>query len=348
MRLHTAIAALVVIGIGLGLAAPAHVSGTERVLTVCYWKCDFRRIQDAINAAFDDETVLIKSPGLYDEKLTITKSIKLVGDENALPIVLLFMEAFSGPLISIGEEEKPIKVTLKNLSLLGWPGQAGVVVKGPTILVLENVEVRRYSSDVGVGIYIYEQAQVTIKNSIFRENGPSAISSSGQVVVEDSQIFENGGGISIYENGQLHLIRSSVFNNILLGIYMDSTGNVLIEDSHIYNNRSTGVFLGGSSKVLIKNSHIYGNRTVGIGIGDSSNVELLRTTINHNGTHGIALGEQPKLVARESFIYQNGQWGLTAVLRKCGFNEDLYKGGTIDVDESNVIIQNRGGDICLP
>jgi parallel beta-helix repeat protein len=325
MRLHTAIAALVVIGIGLGLAAPAHVSGAERVLTVCYWECDFRRIQDAINAAFDDETVLIKSPGLYDEKLTITKSIKLVGDENALPIVLLFMEAFSGPLISIGEEEKPIKVTLKNLSLLGWPGQAGVVVKGPTILVLENVEVRRYSSDVGVGIYIYEQAQVTIKNSIFRENGPSAISSSGQVVVEDSQIFENGGGISIYENGQLHLIRSSVFNNI-----------------------TNGVYLGNSSKGLIEDSYIYGNRTVGIGIGDSSNVELLRTTINHNGTHGIALGEQPKLVVRESFIYQNGRWGLTAVLRKCGFNEDLYKGGTIDVDESNVIIQNRGGDICLP
>jgi len=346
MRLHTTIAALIVVGIGLGLVAPAHVSRAERVLTVCYWGCDFRRIQDAIDAAFfGDETILIKSPGLYEEKLTITKSIKLVGDENALPIVLLFMEAFSGVLISIGEEEKPIKVTLKNLSLLGWPGQTGIVVEGPTTLVLENVEVRRYIR----GIVSYdERAQITIKNSIFRENGESAISSSSWVVVEDSQIFENGGGISIYEKGQLHLIRSSVFNSTLFGIYVDSTGNVLIEDSHIYNNGSIGVFFGGSSKVLTKNSHIHGNRTVGVGIGDSSIVELLRTAISQNGTHGIILGEQPKLVARESFIYQNDGWGLTAVLRTCGFNQDLYKGGTIDVDESNVIIQNRRGDVCLP
>ncbi len=325
MRLHTTIAALIVVGIGLGLVAPAHVSRAERVLTVCYWGCDFRRIQDAIDAAFfGDETILIKSPGLYEEKLTITKSIKLVGDENALPIVLLFMEAFSGPLISIGEEEKPIKVTLKNLSLLGWPEQAGIVVKGPTILMLENVEVRRYRP--GIGIITYdERAQITIKNSIFRENGESAISSSSQIVVEDSQIFENGGGISIYEKGQLHLIRSSVFNNM-----------------------TSGVSLNNSSKGLIEDSHIYGNRTVGVGLGDSSSVELLRTAISQNGTHGIILGEQPKLVARESFIYQNDGWGLTAVLRKCGFNQDLYKGGTVDVDESNVIIQNRKGDICLP
>lgn len=150
-----------------------------------------------------------------------------------------------------------------------------------------------------------------------------------QVVLRSSRIFENLWGISAEDSTQITLINSAVFDN-----------------------RTPGLIASGEGRVHLIMSNVYGNGTEGIYAYGASTVEVIGSAIIKNGGHslfsGIRLGDQANLTLKESLIAYHGGWGVEVNLRKCGSVFDSYQGGTINIDETNVIVKNDKGDLCLP
>lgn len=314
--------------IGLGLFAPAH--GQEREITVCIEGCQFQSIQAAIDAASDGDIIRVLSRGIYFEELIITKSLKIVAEDS--PVIIQSEETSivdPKPTILISSD-RPIEVTLKKLIVYQWLREApAIVVTGQVQLTLERV---RVSGGV-FGLMVSSQLTTVIRDSQIQENGYGLlIPGPGPVIIEHSAIFDNASsGLEAYGEAQLFVRSSSIYMNRpndfklvrIFGIYLNDTARAVIEDSLIYKY------------------------DVGIAVLGSGAVEMFRSTLAYNEETGIWLADNANLTIRESVIHHNS-WGVAAWLRKCGFNDDRYQGGTINIDATNVFAKNSQGDVCLP
>lgn len=324
----TGLAAAGLVGLGLFAPVPSSVGQEGKTWTVCLQGCDFQRIQEAIDAAAHGDTILIQSPGIYHENLTITKSLK-IAPYLAFPVIIQPKAAFVGPVITVNGEGA-IQVTLEGLIVQGLALEQAVAVKiiGQASVSLDNIEV---GPSVGFGLIVRDQARVTIRDSRFHDNiSGLEVEDSVQATVINSVFFNNRvKGIGLGQEGQLHLIGSTIF-----GTKLDGTG--------------IGIDANDMSKVVIERSLIYDNRLEGVQASESSTVEISNSIIAWNNRSGILLLDQPTLIVKESIIYSNDPWGIAAWLPKCGFDRNWYSGGTVQIDQATVFVKNGKGDVCLP
>jgi hypothetical protein len=181
----------------------------------------FGTIFDALNAASNNDTILIAgAPSPYFERLTITKSVSLIGDSAATTIV---DGGFSGQVIRI---LSAVTVTLANLTIRNgqagegdFPDQWGGGIHNVTgILTLNNVIVTGnrtgggngccggagggISSDLGTLTLINSNVSGNVTGRPTDNPAPGGIGGSG------------GPGGGIYSsNGTLTLNNSTVSNN---------------------------------------------------------------------------------------------------------------------------------------
>jgi len=331
MKLGKVIIGLTLGVVGLGLVAPVPSRGQGgREWTVCPQGCDFQRIQEAADAATDGDTILIRTPGIYYENITITKSLT-IAPYQVSPVILQPAGAFIGPVITV-KGERVIRVALNRLIVQGLALEQDLAIEilGQANVLLNDVEV---GPSVYFGLMVRDQAQVAIKNSRFSGNGASGIiiSGSAQVILEDSVVLANGAtGITVEGQGQLRVVRSAILRTKL---------NIL--------RAGVGIDVNDQSKVIIEGSLIYDNDLDGVRVAESSTVEIINSVIANNGRGGIFLFDTPTVVVKESIIHSNA-WGIAAWLLKCGFDRDWYSGGTVQIDQATVFVRNSKGDICLP
>lgn len=280
---------------------------------------------DSIQKAIDEAapgTVICLEKGTWDEGFHIWKDITIRG---------------AGPNKTIIRSsaiwaELPISVVIQGLSVVY------VLVRGPIRVTLQHAHI------LTDGMYIIGDAtvdlfRVTILPSVF------GLILFGQVTVTltDSQVIGAGlGGIAVLGGGtKLSLVNSRVFDNFV-GI-------------------SAGVG-EASMHITLERSVIAGNGWRGLVVGGLANIEIRESTIEDNGTDpricgvtvcpGIGVGDQAKVVISNSRIAGNWDWGITAILRKCGYERDEFNGTVVFEGENVITGNNRSGrfvgEVCLP
>lgn len=293
----------VVLG-ALGAGALAGLLGIGAgTLTVCPSGCQFSKIQDAINAAQAGDTIEIKA-GVYEENLTITKSLKLIGEDRDRVTVKGAQAGKSGMAIS-GD----IEVTLEGLTV------AETILASP----------KNFQED---GVRVTRTAKLTVNKVRFLKNGDSGLElrDKSQAIVTDSEFLGNGNnGIGLFDSAQVTITRSKISGN----------------GSGLADNFNNGLSAVGRTKVTLQESEVSGNTNEGVFLGGETEAQLIKNRIFANNMNGVILLDVVMVELKENQIKDNKFWGVTEVLTQCGFGDDLFDGQV--TGEDNEITNNGSG-----
>jgi len=215
------------------------------------------------------------------------------------------------------------EINIKNSNIL-FNNRGGITLYYSTV-ILDSCTISHNSSEEGGGSGIFGYASVGVINhlNVFGNGGMGISLSDSDIEINDSEVYGNAGGLSLYDNG---IVRNTkVYNNRGPGIF--SRGGIKVYDSSIFNNHSTwtggGVdLLSTKAPVYIKNTKIYSNTALKYGGGICFSGDFLLNLENVTISDNYApLG---------GGIYFNGIWSPKFELKKVTVLENkAQKGGGI-------------------
>ncbi len=273
MNRTLAVATMGLIVLGFDSLQSVPFSAQEpRELIVCPEGCPFTRIQEAIDAAQEGDTIKILA-GTYKETLFISKGITLQGEAAEQVIVeptnpqdaVVTIRTVTGKTPSTGSV--PIEVTLSGLTISG--GLGGVEVS---------------------------QAKATLINNRIVDNpdGIKAFGFAGSLLTLEGNWISGGGqkGIGVLLLGDFNstLQRNTILDKVV-GVMI--LGQVMgqLQLNTVSGNKN-GLVIGGQAQALLEENQIVKNSIVGIQLNDQANVTISRNEIHENG-FGVALWQQP-------------------------------------------------------
>lgn len=273
--------------------------------------CAKSSLQAALDAARDGETVTLAA-GVCTENLVITKNLTLVG--AGMEQTLIRGSKLGFPVVFV-QSDAPITVIIKNLTLADAPRASespqhgkecaifypellcpsGLQARGAARVTVSSVRIVR---NPWVGVYVLDAASV---------------------LVQDSEISENGWGV-----------------------YVSPDASVELRDSRVERSRENGLEIWGSA--LVARALIRANGRAGVeSVGA---VKVFDSEIVQNRGSGVLLSGASQTELHSNLITENKQWGIAAYLRKCDYLSDNFRGSA--VLDQNRIFGNRPGDVCLP
>ncbi len=195
--------------------------------------------------------------------VTITKAISI------------YCEGVVGGILAAGSSGVIVNaaatdhIVLRGLDIDG----AGTGIKGVNVLqaasvVIEHCYIRNFNSAGGVGVFVNPSnfnSMLMIRDSVISHNGTAA----------------DGAGISINTNGgsSRSLINNTAIHKNFVGLNVQGSSNVQVNNSNISENLSTAIALSGVAGVRIGRSMIVNN----LGASTSGSVlSYLDNQINGN------------------------------------------------------------------
>jgi parallel beta-helix repeat protein len=279
--------------------------------TTIYVPTDYSKIQDAINASKDGDTVFVYN-GTYYENLIINKSINLTGEDRDTTIINASNASWHVDVIRI----KADRVNITNLSITG--GENGIYIESSNNTIAynnilhngrngislassnENLLFKNTISNNGrYGIYItYSNGNSYINNSLV-SNGIYMVWSTGQCFINNS--IENDGFFiwcGILEHWDSHDIPiTNTINGKNIYYWKNQSGgvipgdagqvilancsNVKIENQEL-TNTFCGILLGFSNNNTIANNNASMNRRYGIYLYDSNGNNITSNNVSSN------------------------------------------------------------------
>ena len=217
---------------------------------------DFVTINEAIAAASDGDEIRIK-PGVYEESLHITKVLEILGDGNRDEI-----EIRSSTDDVIKFEAKNGRIAHLKVRQLGATDSCIYVEQGQVII--ENC-------DINGGLQCIVTTQktlVSIRSSLIHGSHQFglAIYDSSEVVVKDSDIFDNAVGVFVVEPSSVTIMRNYIRENTY-GIIIRTNG--LIENNDIFSSEDTAISVSLGAKPNVRNNRLTNNKK-GISISHKS------------------------------------------------------------------------------
>jgi len=211
---------------------------------------DFIKIQDAISAASDGDTILV-FPGIYSENVVVDKSLTLMGIEH--------------PIVAASENASAITLKADKISLLGFNITSGV-------------------SNIQGGIMINSSDDCTILyNNISNFYGVIVGNTTSNTKIVNNYLSNNEFGIGLVNSGSNYIIGNNAKDNGLWGIgLLDYSNSNTITGNNI-NDNTAGVYLFKySNSNTITGNNINNNGIWGIWLNDSNSNTITGNNINNN------------------------------------------------------------------
>lgn len=320
----------------VGLSSPSSASQPRGMeLSVCPQgppKCDFSKIQQAIDAAPEGATIRV-GEGTYVESVIIRKSLRLIGvgqEKVRLKLSMPQKPMYPGLSIVIEATKEPIQVWIEGLSLgeldaatpnpddeRGW----GIYIGGWAQVILQRLTISGYT----LGLFVAAQR---------REGELPPLLLKPQVIIHEANISHNFFGIST------GLVPVHILSTILVGNEVGIHGSeFLLKQSTITKNRLAGIW-----------AHLSPWR---LGI-----VEIRDNLISENGV-GILLDAsfppEPRVEGIKSFavisfnrLFGNQEYGVAILTASCPLPElEKMESAPIQVEGfGNEMRDNQKGDLC--
>lgn len=293
-------------------------------LTVCPEgppTCDFKRIQEAIEAAPETPPVrsweekpvipLIKiAPGTYEENLLVLKNLWLQGAGRERTTVVGQLEGLDArrPTIFIAGSW-PIAIGITGLTVEGT-GEAIQVVGRVSGMIADNFIRARGDTGVG-GIWITGALTHLVIDKNIITGGKNGIVLQGVIGIAELGsllVVLPPYGVFIAQNE----IQGHHSDDLAggYGIVLNQTTRVWIGGNHIHDN-DTGIFLDESTTVNVESNTLEENNGSAIWSNQSTGVHLWKNVITRNSGSGIELWlGSTKVDIEANVILSNGQDGI--------------------------------------
>lgn len=256
------------------LILPAIVSSARASPGIIRVPSDYRTIQAAVNASRPGDTILV-GPGIYNETVTVGKSLSLIGSGSSNTII----DARGlGPGVNI-------------------TGTSGVTVSGFTI---------KNSDIVSSGIIVMFSDSVTITDNVIRaslQSNGTYIAGSNSVTVQANNITGNVWGIALQGGfGNTLQANNLTGNSIGVGVF-NSQGNKIVDNLMRKAQKGLEFNFGSTGNVVARNA--ISNNTFGLWVQSSSQNLITANNIDFNNRGSSPVGVYLSNASRNMIYYNN-------------------------------------------
>jgi parallel beta-helix repeat protein len=240
---------------------------------------NYSKIQDAINASSDGDTVFVYS-GIYYENVIVDKTINLIGEDRLTTII----DGGGGGLVM------SIDVNWINISnLFIRNGENGVQFNSDYCMGM-NIN---SSFNTRTGIRFTNSNNNNIYNSSAYSNGLLGIyvwGSDGNTLINNNVVANGDQGIAVADfSDNNKLINNTVVSNSKAGIWLRSTGkNNTVLNNIVCENKWHGIYVT-SNYNTVEGNVIDSNDFFGIQIFESINNTIINNTIESPNNHGVRI-----------------------------------------------------------
>jgi parallel beta-helix repeat protein len=225
---------------------------------------DYTKIQDAINASSDGNTVYVYS-GTYYENVVVDKSINLTGEDRDNTII---DGGGNGDVVVITKNWA--NITNFNISNAG----KGVWDSGIEFYNVENCKVSHN------GIHSINQSGIVLRNSNYNE------------IISNIAYLNNLTGIRLLDSNNNSINQNTAYINSYDGISLYNSLNNNITNNNIHSNGNHGIVTSDSSGNIIMDNNINSNKISGISLWESNITKISNNIMDKNGIviDGMNLG----------------------------------------------------------
>lgn len=255
---------------------------------VIYDKGQFTSLQDCINKA-QSETAIKIPEGVYDEKISITKDIHLIGQGKVI---------FKAP-----KDDECIFVSSAEVNIEGIKFKGNEGCKAP------------------VGAFI--NCCVRMVDCSFSKTAVMAILFEGSscATIERCK-FKKANVCGSFSDDTKVLVRSSTFEKgQIFGLYLQKNTTVYVEDSTFAKNGDSGICMSEKASLTILNSNIVENGKKGFDITSKSTDIYIEGCKITDGKDGILFGQDVTMTLVRNTFQRNQ---LMALDTKSGNKLFLY------------------------
>jgi parallel beta-helix repeat protein len=277
----------------------------------------FSTIQKAIDAVQEDGIIYVKK-GIYNEALTITKSLSLSGLAEYTPTgasdnaPTIDGKAATATILVQGSST-PLRVSIFNFHVLG--GNHGILAVQKAKMLISNNTIEGYTKN-----------GITFGSKIIRGEGDVSGTINSNLVKGKGPINSiSQNGIQIAERNSATIVNNTIIDNMYTspgikwatGILIHNTKGVTASGNTLINNQAGINILQAHSNVLEGNTFI-GNESTNAGIMitdfDDDARMANNNTINKNtitgGYIGIWASYAPKNRYTNNIISSSSQYGI--------------------------------------
>jgi parallel beta-helix repeat protein len=236
----------------------------------------YSSIQAAIDNATDGETVYV-SKGLYNERLSVSKSIKLVGENSSATII-----NGTATVLSVNADNVSLSdLTIRYTGCACYGYSALNVTHGQNINVTDNIII---SDDFG--IRVVGAREVTLAHNDIPHTGDTSIVvfDSSKVSVFENVMTASGGGVGI-DNSTESIFWSNTILSSLAGIFVgESCGNTVF-GNNVSSRSLTGLSISSCFNNSFFDNYVSSNSQYGLFIWNSYNNSVFHNCFLGNGSH---------------------------------------------------------------
>lgn len=282
----------------------------QKVFTVCKTNCDFKEIQQSIDAAPSYSTIIIKDDYKINEEIKINKPLTLTGSKDYKPLI----DGNHLKHVIYVTNTKDIEIYNLKISNSGYSDiddYAGIYIEySQNCKIIDNELINNT-----YGIYLAYVQNCQIEKNLIHSNAKSEVQSGNGIhlwysytnFLKNNQIYGHRDGLYFEYSQDLVVENNTSFNNIRYGIhFMFCHGSKIINNRFFLNQSGIALMYsknldlsyntiqktwGNSVKSLllkdidrsIISHNIFMNNTTAIYMDNSNNNEIFNNDFKKNG-----------------------------------------------------------------
>ncbi len=244
------IALLILLSIGVIGKSSAEFRYSDIIIVDDDGSADYSTIEQALQAAQNSDSILVRS-GLYQEQnLIIDKTVSLIGEDASTTII----QGDGSTTVLIVEATG---VSISNVTLTGGGGKmigANLDVNAHDCIISDNIIID--SEDVGIAIH---HCQNTIIEHNVIINCPFAAircyENSARNIITKNQITDCINGILVTSSVNQY-IHNNMVSHCSKGIYLEESNDCYVELNQLYNNQQGMFAIYAAGNTITQNNFI--------------------------------------------------------------------------------------------